>query len=333
MVMIMVARRDLVVIGGSAGGITALITLLRELPATFAASIVVVLHRPAGGSGQLRSVLSRKCALPVETAGDGDPLRTGCVYLAPPDFHALVRPEHLHLARTAKVNRVRPAVDPLFHSAARYYGPRAVGVVLSGSLDDGSVGLAAIDARGGLCLVQDPKEALFAGMPLAALAAVPTAKAMPVADLGSALVELVGSPVDDAEFDVDPDLIAETDMTHQFLDLSGSDQPGVPVAIACPDCRGGMTRIDGATTVHFRCHVGHTYSPQSLLAAQQDSTEGALWTAISILEERAAVHQSLAERTEDEEQERHLRAAEQARLAADSIRPNIQNSFTLPPAD
>jgi two-component system, chemotaxis family, protein-glutamate methylesterase/glutaminase len=184
-------RRDLVVMGGSAGGVAALGTLLRSLPPSFPASVVVVLHRPAVGQGNLRGVLDRASALPVVDAAHDDVLKPGKVYLAPPDVHVLVRPDRLLLSRTARVNRVRPALDPLFRSAARWFGARTVGVVLSGALDDGAAGLDAIWASGGACLIQHPADALFAGMPYAAMRAVPGATVVAIEALGSAMSALV----------------------------------------------------------------------------------------------------------------------------------------------
>ncbi|MGE5156496.1 MAG: chemotaxis protein CheB [Betaproteobacteria bacterium] len=169
-------------------------TLLGSLPPSLPAAVVIVLHRPAAGSGNLRGVLDRTCAMPVIDAGHDHPLVPSRVYLAPPGVHVLVQPGRLLLSRTARVNRVRPAVDPLFRSAARWFGPRTIGVVLSGALDDGAAGLSAIWARGGACLIQHPDDALFAGMPYAARLAVPDATVRPVDELGRSILRLVATP-------------------------------------------------------------------------------------------------------------------------------------------
>jgi two-component system chemotaxis response regulator CheB len=318
--------RHLVVIGGSAGGINALIDLLAELPPELPAAVAAVLHRAAEGSGALRAVMARHSRLPVASPVDGEELRPGTVYLAPPDRHLLVHDDRLLLTRNAKVNRARPAADPLFRSAARWFGPGATGVVLSGSLDDGASGLATIAAQGGTALVQDPDEAMFPGMPLAALAAVPAAKALPIVDLATAVIERVQQPPPAAAAPLDEALVAETDLAERD-DLTGVDQPGAAVSIACPECRGAMKRIDLAGAVHYRCHVGHAYSPYSLLAAQGDTVESALWSGISVLEQQAAVHTTLSERArKGEHADRHRAAAVRATSAANAIRCMIDHA-------
>jgi two-component system, chemotaxis family, protein-glutamate methylesterase/glutaminase len=188
--------------------------------------------------------------------------------------------------------------------------------------------MATINANGGACLVQDPDEALFGGMPSNALAAVPAAKALPVTELAPALVELIGRPVPRPTAEPDAELIKLTDLAEQQQPLTDVKPPGVAVPIGCPDCRGGLNQIDTARTVFFRCHVGHAYSPQTLVAAQGEATESALWTAVSILEEQAAVHLTIAERVTDSHQTRHQEAAALAASAAIAIRNTIQDALT-----
>jgi two-component system, chemotaxis family, protein-glutamate methylesterase/glutaminase len=319
-------ERDLVVIGGSAGSVGALAKLLGALPLGLPASVAIVVHRPERGSGGLEAVLRRASRLAVVDAEDGAPLTEGQALLAPARLHLLVREGHVVLAPSAKINRVRPAVDPLFRSAARWYGPRVIGVVLSGSLDDGAAGLAAIQARGGACLVQDPDEAMFPSMPLAAAAAAPEAKVLPVAELAIAIVDLAGQPISTEPDPPSPDLVAETDLAEHGRRLAGT-QPGAPIPIGCPDCRGGMSRVDVAGQPHFVCHVGHSFGAETLVAAQSDIAENSLQTAVSVLEEREATHRMLAEQTTGSTREEHLRAAEQAARAAASIRATIRSAM------
>jgi two-component system chemotaxis response regulator CheB len=328
-VTVMTPRHDLIVVGGSAGAIGPLSTLLAALPPDLSAPLVVVLHRPSTGSGGLQAVLGRACALPVKAVEDGERLAPGMVYVAPPDLHVLVHRDHLLLARSAKVNRVRPAVDPLFRSAARWYGPRTIGIVFSGALDDGSVGLATIQAVGGTGLVEDPGGALFPGMPFAALAAAPGAKALPVTDLAAAVVEVLDRPVPAYAPDPEAELVAETDLTELDQSSPVADQPGTPAPVACPECRGGMNRVNTGTAVHYRCHVGHAYSPQTLLAAQTESAESALWTAVSILEEQVGVHRELMERAAGADQRRHRQAMARRLAAAESVRRAILGSLEV----
>jgi two-component system chemotaxis response regulator CheB len=237
----------------------------------------------------------------------------------------MVRPDRLVLSRAAKVNRARPAVDPLSCSAARWFGPRVIGVILSGSLDDGAVGLAAIHQCGGVSLTQDPEEALFPGMPQAPLAAVPAAKALPIDELAAAVIDLAGQPVPSMEPDLAANLVAEMDMVE--LDaVAGLERLGEAVSISCPECRGGMTRIDSTGTVHYRCHVGHSYSPQNMLAAQSEAAETALWAAVAILEEQEAVNRHLAEHAVGLEKARRREAQARAAAAAESVRRILASS-------
>jgi len=310
-----------VVIGGSAGGIGAASTLLGGLPTEFAACVVVALHTSPKPDSTLADVLQRASALPVGYGHDGDRLTAGRVFIAPPDRHLLIHDGELVLSRGPRVNRVRPAVDPLFRSAARWWAARVVGVVLSGSLDDGAAGLAAIVRRGGRALVQE--RAPFEGMPAAATAAVPSALRVPVDELGPALVKLVGAlPEDDQRDDrVDDDLLVETDLAETD-DGHATRVIGQASAVACPDCRGGMAYVSTAGTGYYRCHVGHAFSPETLLEAQADNVEAALWTAVSILEEKAAVHERLAARhaTDSARQGVHHAAERRTRAAATAVR-------------
>ncbi|MEU8658417.1 chemotaxis protein CheB [Actinoplanes philippinensis] len=216
-------------------------------------------------------------------AADGARLQPGRVHVAVPDRHLLLdEGDVLRLSDGPKQNRVRPAVDALFRSAARWCGPRVIGVVLSGSLDDGSAGLAAIAAEGGTALVQDPAEARFPGMPTAALRVVPHATAATAAGLGETIAETAGKPITAEGRPPDP-LIWETDMIA--YGTSRVPDRGEPVAMGCPECRGGMYLVRTGLAAHYVCHVGHSYSPQSLLAIRSDNVEEAIWTAVSALQE------------------------------------------------
>ncbi|MEU4620033.1 chemotaxis protein CheB [Actinoplanes sp. NPDC023801] len=249
-----------------------------------------------GARTSLAESLASSCALPVLAAVDGARLEPGRVHVAVPDRHLLVdESDALRLSSGPRQNRVRPAVDALFRSVARWCGPRAIGVVLSGSLDDGSAGLAAIAAEGGVPLVQDPSEARFPGMPKAALRVVPDAATMTAYDLGEAVAEMAGKPITDESRPPDP-LIWETDM----IAYGTSDVPdrGEPVALGCPDCLGGMYVVRSGLAAHYVCHVGHSYSPQSLLAARNENAEEAIWTAVSALQEKAMILEELVRQSE-----------------------------------
>jgi two-component system chemotaxis response regulator CheB len=329
-----VQHRDLVVLGASAGGVEALQEVLRGLPADLPAAVLVVMHMPAHGQSALPAILGRSGPLPAIRAEQAAPLVPGRIYVAVSDQHLLVRDGHMLLSRAPHQNRARPAVDALFRSAARWRGPRAVGVVLSGALDDGAAGLAAIDAARGGCVVQDPADAMYAGMPQAALTVVPHAVVAPARDIGDHIRALVAERIANSTPHRDGDLITETDMAENGSPSTLSAQPGQPVALSCPDCTGGMNLVEIGAAVHYTCHVGHVWSPQTLIAAQQDKIEQALWTAVSILDEQAGIHDGLARRAVHGlggRTENHQRAAaEEIRKAALIIRKHFPEF--LPPA-
>jgi two-component system, chemotaxis family, protein-glutamate methylesterase/glutaminase len=321
------AGRDLVVIGGSAGAVEALGAAMAGLPADLPAAVLVVVHLPEQFGSALAAILDRSGPLPVTPAADAAPLRPGHVMVAVPDRHLLVRDGTVRLRRAPKQNRARPAVDALFRSAARWHGARTVGVVLSGSLDDGAAGLAAIDAVGGACVVQDPAEAAYAGMPRAALNVVPTATVSRARDLGAHLADLLAQPRPaparlDATFE--HELAVETDMAEN-TPIAPDRLPGAPTGISCPDCSGAMNGLRSGPGPRWICHAGHTWSPQSLLVAQREKVEQALWTAVSILEEEAAIHDDLARHADGAYLTlRHQQeAAAEIRRAAEVIRKHF----------
>ncbi len=205
--------RDLVAVGASAGGVIALREFMGGLPADLPAAVLVVLHM-ARGQGALASILQRVCPLEVSRAEDMAPVQPGRVYVAQPDCHLLLRDGTLRLGRGPRENGHRPAVDPLFRSAARWYASRTVAVVLSGTLGDGAAGAVAVAKRGGAVAVQDPADAMFDGMPSAALRAVASAIAAPLADLPGIVTRLVHGPAGTTAVEVTPDLALETDMAE-----------------------------------------------------------------------------------------------------------------------
>lgn len=292
-------RRDLVVVGASAGGVEALRELVRDLPGDLDATVLVVLHLPSSAFSALPMILSRVGQLDCFSAEDGRPLKPGTVFVAPPDRHLLVRDGHVVLGRGPKENGHRPAVDPLFRSAARWYGPRAVGVVLSGTLDDGAAGLTSIAERGGAAVVQTPAEALYDGMPCAALRAVPDALQASGLELAKVIVQLCSEEVGDDPSPANRELEMETDIPE--LDegaLNDENRPGRPAGMTCPDCNGAMFQIEEGNIIRFRCRVGHAWSSESLLLEQVEAAEAALWAAIRTLEEKAALHRDLAARSQ-----------------------------------
>ena len=293
------ATRDVVVVGASAGGVEALRTLVAGLPADLPATVLVVLHVPASGSGALAAILDRAGPLPARAAVPGEPLPRGTVLVASPDHHLLLDGDRVVHSRGPRENGHRPAVDVLFRSAARSAGPRVVAVVLSGTLDDGSAGLVAVRSRGGLALVQDPADAMYDGMPANALAAAGADHVAPVARIPALLSELVRREV--LAPAAPPALQEEETAVARFdLDVIDSDDhPGDPSGYSCPDCSGALWRIDEGGPLRFRCRVGHAWSAESLVNEQSVTMDNALWMALRSLEERAALSREIARRAEE----------------------------------
>lgn len=280
----MTRHRDVIAVGASAGGVEALRALVAGLPPNYPGVLLVVLHMPRTAPSALPAILRRQGSLPVETATDGEPVQPGRIYVAPSDHHLLLLDGRLRLTHGPAENGHRPAIDPLFRSVARGFGRRAVGVVLSGSRDDGAAGLATIAAAGGTTIVQDPDEALYPWMPRAALQRMTPDHVAPADKIGGLLGEITALALpDDGEITADPD-------PHDDPDLDGPDGP----LLGCPDCGGSLHPLPGRVPPRFRCRVGHAWSPESLLDEQANVLEGALWTALRALEDKSALSRRMA---------------------------------------
>ena len=258
--------RDVIVVGASAGGIHALKAVLAGLPQELPAAVLAVVHIPAHSNSVLPMILSSAGPLPAKFAEDGESLDNGKVYVAPPDRHLLVQRGCLRLTRGPRENRVRPCIDTLFRSAAVDLGPRVVGVVLSGTLDDGTAGLWAIKDRGGVTIVQQPDDAEYRDMPASALAHVDVDHVLTADAIGPQLAALARqeSPAATA---VPAAMAAEAEiersgkaLQHGVLGL-GDASPN-----ACPECHGSLVEIREGPIVRYRCHTGHSYSLRTLLA-------------------------------------------------------------------
>jgi two-component system, chemotaxis family, protein-glutamate methylesterase/glutaminase len=288
------AKRDIVVIGASAGGTEVLTELVRGLPADFSATIFVVVHFPGSASSVLPRILSRAGRLPALHPDDGDTFLPGRIYVARPDCHLMVRDGRLSVRKGPKENNARPAIDPLFRSAARSAGHRVVGVVLSGNLDDGTAGLLSIKQHGGIAVVQAPETAQYPGMPRSAVDHVPVDYVVPIEQMPALLVELTRGEADEKEL-VPMDSEDSMGGDEEAL-VDRQTQPGTPSTMTCPECHGSLWETREGALVHFRCRVGHAYTAESLLAHQADQLEAALWTALRSLEEHAALSRRLASR-------------------------------------
>lgn len=296
-------RHDIVVIGASAGGVEALRALARALPGDVPAALFVVLHIPPQGPSLLPQILAHAGDLPAAHAEDGERIVHGRIYVAPPDHHLLIERGMVRVTRGPRENRQRPAVDPLFRSAARAYGPRVVSVILSGTLDDGAAGAIAVKQAGGVSLAQSPDEALFAGMPHSVIAS-DQPDVLPVAAIAARIIHLAHTPVaGSGGGSVSQMMEYEAKMTQLNKDaVEDESRPGSPSPYACPECGGVLWELSDGTMLRYRCRVGHAYTADSLLADQSDRLEAALWAALRGLEEKASLSDRLRARAEERAQ-------------------------------
>jgi two-component system chemotaxis response regulator CheB len=279
---------QLVVIGGSAGAVEALAHIVRGLPSDLAAAIAVVVHFPETATSVLPSILQRSGSLPAAHAVDGEPIQPGRIYVAPPGQHLLVVDDHFRLTRGPRENGARPAVDPLFRSAAQALGPRVTGVVLAGNLDDGTQGLAAIHQAGGVTIVQDPATANFPGMPESAIAHVPVDYVVPLDAIAAQITALVAAAPKEEAMSPEPNG-GEAPFGH----VSKPDNKAS--GFTCPECHGALWEQHDGSLIRYECRVGHAYSAESLVAEHADDLEEALWTAYRTLLEHAAIARRLGE--------------------------------------
>jgi two-component system, chemotaxis family, protein-glutamate methylesterase/glutaminase len=297
----MMQPRHLVVIGTSAGGIEALRGLVAGLPADFPAAIAIVLHTSPQAPDVLHHILSRSGPLSAVSPPSAARLQAGGIYVAPPDFHLLVEPGRVRVAKGPKENRFRPAIDPLFRSAAQVYGPNAIGVILTGNLDDGSAGLWTVKQLGGVAIVQDPDDAMFPSMPQSALDYVKADHVVPLREIAPLLVRLTAHPGQDAAFRVPDRVEVEVKIANQEDPLrAGVKQLGEPSSFACPECHGVLLQLNEGNRIRFRCHTGHAYSAESLLAEIQEQVEVQLWNAIRAMQEGDLLMRAMAEHVDAE---------------------------------
>ena len=286
----------IIVVGASAGGVDALKQLVQGFPAGLPAAVFVVVHVPAHAPSVLPRILSRAGPLPAVHPEDGQEIRPGTIYVAPPDYHLLIKPGRVRLTRGPRENRHRPAVDALFRTAARSYGPQVVGAVLSGVLDDGTAGLGAIKRAGGVAVVQDPDDALYSGMPRSALENVDVDYCLPAAGLAGLLARLASEPAAPASR-LDDEEQQEADMAEMAPGaMHTPDRPGTPSGFGCPECGGSLWEFHEGELLRFRCRVGHAWTAETLLSEQSDGLESALWSALRALEERSALAARMVER-------------------------------------
>jgi len=294
------STQDIIVIGGSAGGLEALAKVLSALPRSLNASVFVVLHTSPQSGGALPQILARTAILPVAFAIDGEAPQRGHVYVAPPDHHLTFDDDKISVTRGPRENGFRPAVDPLFRSAAKAYDGRVVGVILSGAMDDGTFGLIAVKEAGGMAIVQHPYEAFVPSMPLAAIQNVEVDHIVRTDEIPALLIRAAADGLrsrailrggNGSETNVDP--------TQRDIDLAAVSPDAIhepPSKFMCPECGGSLWEVDEAGLKRYRCFTGHGFTVDTLLAAQNGNLEHALWSAVRVLMERAALHRQMAHR-------------------------------------
>ncbi len=269
--------------------------LVSELPKNFPAPLFIVWHLSPNSPGILPDILTRNGKLPAKNAENWEKVKPGQIYVAPPDFHLMLEDGHVRLTKGPKENRFRPAVDPLFRSAAQWYGTNVIGVILSGNLDDGTAGLFAVKERGGITVVQDPEDALFPSMPLSALQHVEVDHQVRLADLAPLLTTLANGGVPDGEKPVTEQMQIEVRVALEDNALdAGIERLGEISAFTCPECHGSLRQLKEAGRIRFRCHTGHAFSATTLLAETTDTIEDTLWNTIRALEECARLLKHLS---------------------------------------
>ena len=329
----------MITIGTSAGGTQALKAIIRELPPDFPASIHIVQHLSGEFSSNLTSILARVSQLPIAFARDGELIEPSHIYLAPADYHLLLESDRMRVTRGPRENRMRPAIDPLFRTAAVAYRSYATGVILTGMLDDGTAGLQAIKACGGMAIVQNPDEAAYSSMPRSAVSNVNVDRVLPLQDIVGVLKERVRQTPAIVE-EIPDDLLLEAPITLKAItDPKVMKHIGDPVPHSCPSCGGPLWQLGNNdktnklgknrdSLLRYRCHVGHAFTSSTLIEEQNEATEKALWIALRTLEERGRLLKTMSDRyaeagsdiLAEAHRERAIEAIESSALIRDLIR-------------
>lgn len=280
--------KKVVVIGTSAGGLSAIKALVGQLQEVFDAPILVVQHISADATGNvLLDALNQIGNLKCEHAVSGSKLQNGHLYLAPSDHHLMIDDDkRILVTKGAQENRSRPSIDPLFRSAAVVFGNKVIGILLTGYLDDGTAGIIAIKRCGGTCIVQDPADAEYPDMPQNALHQTKVDYCLPIMEMGGVLYRLLAKKTGKRKA-VPKDILIETAIAKRVLsDLPSVNALGNQVPFNCPGCGGVLWKVDNGTSTRYRCHTGHAYTAASLLAEQTEKIEETMWTALRMFEER-----------------------------------------------
>jgi two-component system chemotaxis response regulator CheB len=290
----------IIVIGASAGGVTAVKHVLANLEPGLTATLFVVIHRSASSPNLLESVLGQTSAMPVIMASDG-PIRQGVVYVSPADRHLTIERGQVKTNRGPKENLYRPSIDVLFRSAAFAYRSSVIGLVMTGLLDDGTAGLFYIKRYGGITVVQDPSDAEFKAMPENALANVKIDRVVALAGIAPLLTELVGRPLGYRR------QVSAPGYRNRGMSNLNENEAVTPTPFTCPDCHGPISATRHGSLVNYRCLVGHAYGPASMAQAQHDGVERMLWSAAAFLRQRAIFEERNADAALKEDNEKEAR--------------------------
>lgn len=295
---------DIIVVGASAGGVEALRVLVGGLPESLPAAVLIVMHTSPEGPYLLPDILGRSSALEVSRPREGDLIERGKLYVAPPGHHLLVKGARINLSNGPKENRSRPAIDPLFRTAALAYGPRVVGVILTGMLDDGTAGLCAVKERGGIAVVQDPDDALYSSMPRSAIRHVSCDYILPTSQIASLLTRLASEQTRDSHNPPITRLMATESrfVEMETMSIADMDAIGSHAGVSCPECHGPIWKIKDGTLQRYRCHVGHAYSAQSMVTGQIEAQETHLWQALRLMKERVSLIDEMRAHTPQEQE-------------------------------
>lgn len=318
--------RGVVAVGASAGGVEALTTFAAGLPEDLPYAVLVVLHMPPNAPSVLGHIIDRAGPLPAVSATSGAELEAGHIYVGVPNRHLMVWNQRLYLSEGPTENMNRPAVNALFRSVAVGYGPRAIGLVMSGVLDDGVLGLSAIRSQGGTTVAQTPGDALFPAMPQNAIRAGIVQHQASAADVGALLVKLADRDIE--ERDMEPDARIELEnriaMGSKFSADFDSDALGPPSGYTCPDCNGSLAHLEEGG---FRCRVGHAWTAEALLEARDHEVENALWIAVRSLQEKAKLSRRLADNAGPGMlTRRYIEAAEEAEVAMEVLAKRLSEA-------
>lgn len=311
-----------IVIGTSAGGVTALRALAAALPADIPAPVCVVQHIGRHRS-ELPRLLAHSGVLPATHADHGESLLDGHIYIAPPDCHLLIAGGRLHLSHGPRENFARPAIDPLFRSAAEAYGRGAIGVILTGRLNDGTAGLFEIKRRGGIAVVQAPDDAEYGDMPTSALAHVAVDHCVPLADIPPLLARLAAALTK----------LSVTQPGKEAADMTTDYSLERPIALTCPDCGGAVDRSQLGTLTQYRCHIGHAYTGEAMAAAQLEQLEAGVETALRLVNERIEMCRQMAgspDTPDEETKAAWLAAMREAEQRADALSELLCAGWTAP---